>query len=270
MPGKVSKQYKSRVVKIHQDFYPKETILLKEEIISPEIIQDVILSPEISPETEIIQDIPKSSFNKYFDKIFVINLDRRPDRWEKCQEELKKHNIVAERFSAIDGETLNKEHFKPNCILSKGEIGCCMSHAAVIKLAQSYNYSKILILEDDVTFSENAGVIFQQNINNIPNNWQMLYLGGNHLVEPITIYPRAKLARIKRTYTTSSYAVRNVDRFLPALIASLEQFKEPADVCYCKFQMGCFCYSFYPGICFQTPGYSDIVGGFTDYFGIIR
>ena len=39
----------------------------------------------------------------YFDKIFCINLDSRPDRWEQVQKEFDKVGILdrVERFSAL-------------------------------------------------------------------------------------------------------------------------------------------------------------------------
>jgi GR25 family glycosyltransferase involved in LPS biosynthesis len=42
----------------------------------------------------------------FFDKIFYINLDSRTDRREFMEEQFKKFNIDAERFSAI---SLTKE-----------------------------------------------------------------------------------------------------------------------------------------------------------------
>ena len=258
MPGKVSKEYKSRIVKLHQDFYPKDVIINNNEIIQTAPL-------EIPIKIDINQDKNISCFNKYFDKIYVINLDRRPDRWALCKAELDKYNIIAERFSAIDGETLEKNNF-----LNNGEIGCCKSHAVILKNAITYGYKRILILEDDVIFLENASEIFEQNINFVPLDWQMLYLGGNHINDPVKIFPNSRISKIRRTYTTSSYAVSNKQKLLNNLIISLEQLKEPADVCYSRFHMGCACYSFYPGICFQRPGLSDITNTYADHTGVIR
>ena len=41
---------------------------------------------------------------KYFDKIYCINLDSRPDRWKECLEEFKKIGIddIVERFPAAE------------------------------------------------------------------------------------------------------------------------------------------------------------------------
>lgn len=41
--------------------------------------------------------------NDVFQRVAVLNLDRRPDRWKTVSERLARAGIVAERFSAIDG-----------------------------------------------------------------------------------------------------------------------------------------------------------------------
>jgi len=74
------------------------------------------------------------------DAIFYINLDKRTDRKEEIEEELKKMELTAERFSAI-------ERPPPN-----GIVGCGLSHLAVIKTAKERGYKNVLILEDDFVF----------------------------------------------------------------------------------------------------------------------
>ena len=69
-------------------------------------------------------------FSKYFDKIYVINLDRRPDRYEAFQREMSKYGIEnVERFSAIDGTTIMTNNMK----LLLGELGVLESHLEIIK-----------------------------------------------------------------------------------------------------------------------------------------
>lgn len=43
------------------------------------------------------------SINSYFDKIYLMNLDRRPDRLEKATKRLQAHKINFTRISAVDG-----------------------------------------------------------------------------------------------------------------------------------------------------------------------
>jgi hypothetical protein len=45
--------------------------------------------------------------NDYFDKVIVINLDRRTDRMDKLVPQLEKLDIQYKRFSAVDGKKLD-------------------------------------------------------------------------------------------------------------------------------------------------------------------
>lgn len=44
--------------------------------------------------------------NDVFERVVVLNLDRRPDRWAQAQNQLQQAGITAERFSAVDGSVL--------------------------------------------------------------------------------------------------------------------------------------------------------------------
>jgi GR25 family glycosyltransferase involved in LPS biosynthesis len=73
------------------------------------------------------------------DKIFYINLDKRTDRKEEIENELKRMDLTAERYPAI---------YTPN----SGIVGCGYSHLNVLKLAKERGYKNVLIFEDDFEF----------------------------------------------------------------------------------------------------------------------
>ena len=111
-----------------------------------------------------------SVLNNYFEKIYYLNLERRPDRNKECIDELTKYGILAERFNAIDAKELNLKPW----------MGCLLSNLEIIKTAKERGFKNILILEDDVIFNDNFDDLFNSYINQVPNNWDMLYLSGNH------------------------------------------------------------------------------------------
>jgi len=85
----------------------------------------------------------------YIDKIIYINLDYRTDRKKEIEDEFKKFNIPEDkiiRMSAII-------HPDPG-------VGCNLSHAKALTLANELNLENVLILEDDCNFKE----LFHSNL----------------------------------------------------------------------------------------------------------
>lgn len=72
---------------------------------------------------------------------YVINLDKRPEKWERIQNDFKDTNIHLERFKAIENEN--------------GHIGCGESFKALIRMAKEKNMDSILVLEDDCKLLKN-------------------------------------------------------------------------------------------------------------------
>jgi len=73
---------------------------------------------------------------KIFTPILYINLEKRKDRKEHMEKQLKKYNF--ERVNAIENEN--------------GYVGCAESHIKCLKLAIERNYEEVIILEDDFMF----------------------------------------------------------------------------------------------------------------------
>lgn len=109
--------------------------------------------------------------NDYFDKVVVINLDRRTDRMEQLDPQLKALGIEYERFSAVDAKELD---IKPY-------VAGTMSHVAVWN---KYLGQKVLVLEDDALFCTEFSTKFSQVMQTLPEDWDVFYLGA--LVDKMT------------------------------------------------------------------------------------
>lgn len=113
------------------------------------------------------------------ENIFVINLARRPERWEKWIQQAQKWGVPKyQRFNAIDGLTLEmtpeiESLFRNRKeLISPGAIGCALSHMFLwLKLIES-QLPYIVIFEDDAQFSSHF------KIPDLPIGWDMFYLGG--------------------------------------------------------------------------------------------
>lgn len=192
--------------------------------------------------------------DKYFDKIFCINLDRRKDRWEETVSELKKWDVLknVNRISAVDGNKL-----KNNYPIKNGELGLIETHLKLIRNAKSKKYKNILLIEDDIEFTEEINNI-DNYFNLLPNDWDMLWLGGNHNIhagKKINLI-NDKIIKCDETYATQCVAINN--SVYDLLIDVLIKKEKPLDVYYSDVQKFKNCYSFYPSMALQRPSFSDI------------
>jgi GR25 family glycosyltransferase involved in LPS biosynthesis/GT2 family glycosyltransferase len=95
-------------------------------------------------------------------KCFVINLDRRPDRYEKIKEQIQKKYLPADitKISACDG---NKLVINPrlrsfcrnnNFYMRPGVIGCALSHLKLYQKLINDDVDGYVIFEDDVVSND--------------------------------------------------------------------------------------------------------------------
>ncbi len=194
--------------------------------------------------------------NKYFDKIYCINLDRRFDKFEQFQSEVNKVNeFEFERYSAVDGNLIeNKTKLK------NGEVGCLLSHLDILYKIVENNYKNVLIFEDDAVFLNNFNM-FEEYMKQVPQNWDMLYFGGNQMKQTIQITDNVH--KVTKCFTTGYYSITN--KMARILIPIVEKMEYQIDVIYAKQHLNYNCYVFNPKICIQRPGYSDVLGREVNY-----
>jgi GR25 family glycosyltransferase involved in LPS biosynthesis len=196
--------------------------------------------------------------NDYFDKIFCVNLDRRPDKWELCEKEFAKHGLIVERLPAIEGKTIPYEGRLP-----AGAIGNAMSHSRILRIAKELGLQSVLIFEDDVEFDNRLQEKFSLWINEVPNNWDLLYLGGNHnWVETLPLCS-PHLMKLDNTYATHAYAVKNT--LYDLTTQRLETFSTEGDVIMAEIQKVSNSYCFVPNLAWQRAGVSDVFNRYVDY-----
>lgn len=134
---------------------------------------------------KILECIGISSSIKGIEKTFVINLDTRPDRWNKLLEAEPYLEPLVERISGVNGKTLemNKDIYqlfeKNQFQWKKSVIGCNLSHISVWKkIAESSVDGYYLVLEDDVRFQKGWLSEWKKCARRIPADADLLYLGG--------------------------------------------------------------------------------------------
>jgi GR25 family glycosyltransferase involved in LPS biosynthesis len=123
------------------------------------------------------------TINEYFDKIFILNLKRRPDRKAKMIEKTAIAGITNYEFiEAVDGSVepiisiyLHKSRFN-GFFEPPGALGILLSMLKIIMISKSRKYSKILVLEDDAIFHKRFNDVFTAKQPSIPD-WKLLYFG---------------------------------------------------------------------------------------------
>lgn len=150
------------------------------------------------------------------DKIYVISLDRTPERYAYVKKQLDKFNLKHERFSAVDGKLITVTDVEENrtvpweatyryrkgyrygatlkisqqkkyadaeffyktdrYISNLGEFGCSMSHRAVWADVAKHNYKRVIIFEDDVTLEDDFLRKLSLVMNNLPDDFDVFFL----------------------------------------------------------------------------------------------
>jgi len=203
-----------------------------------------------------------TTINEYFEKIYCVNLERRPERWDLSKEQFTIHGINAERYEAVDGT----KHDRVGK-MSHGEVGCLLSHLNILKECKENNISNVLIMEDDVEFHKDLGELFSQYVNELPE-WDILYFGATHaLCYPYMDRPPIKVTdhvyKVYNAHATHAYAVNSSCYDL--LIDFVSKMEAPLDVIYTKIQAHLRTYVFRPHLAWQRDDYSDIAGKYVNY-----
>jgi GR25 family glycosyltransferase involved in LPS biosynthesis len=182
--------------------------------------------------------------NDYFDKVIVINLDRRTDRMEKLAPQLEKLDIQYKRFSAVDGKKLDIDPI----------VAGLQSHLQVMKQIAG---QRVLILEDDALFVEDFNEKFEKVMQTLPEDWDIFYLGA--------LVPKdVGLVRMVNRHwgiqvlTTGSQAYCINPSRLEYFISKLEDYNSYIDIGLRDFAKDLKAYITQPNLVVQFPSYSDL------------
>lgn len=118
---------------------------------------------------------------RFFGEVCVVNLRRRRDRLRQFRAGLPQDfpwpNL--QTMHAIDGK-----HCKPPGWWGGrggGAWGCFRSHMQIIEACLNQQAKSVLIFEDDAIFCDDFTAKLEKFLRAVPDDWGMLYLGGQHL-----------------------------------------------------------------------------------------
>lgn len=186
-------------------------------------------------------------------KIYVINLSRRKDRLQHITEECAKHGLEMIRVEAVDGsKILYRIHSKRKAAI----IGCYKTHLGLLKQFNDLDNDYFFIAEDDAIFAENFKEKLSNYINELPDDWDMIYLGGNIKSKGSVAEFSSNFKKALNVFCTHAYIVRK--KAISALIKKVETKQWKVDVLYTEFQKENKCFITIPELAWQKAGFSDI------------
>lgn len=222
-----------------------------------------------------------NAIQTYFDQIILITLKRRSDRLAHAMGVLAKLGIPESAVELHYGPDRPLDHTgQPN-----GNLGCTTAHRQVLDLIISRNTPRTLVLEDDfdIAFTTpqqaslwmrnptmgqrvDAQAVFAQTVPQIPDDWEMLYL-GRHFQEMPQKRVSPNLIRIGRMLTTSSYGITCLmaKKMAPSIVGI-----GPIDNLYGGFHRESQCYCVDPTMFIQMPCVSDLREKFENYVGAMQ
>lgn len=190
--------------------------------------------------------------NQLFPHKVCINLDRRPERWQRMQTEFALHGVEdVRRISAVDGSTVR---LPANWRHTAGAYGCLLSHVAVVQQARERGQESVLIFEDDAVLDPEFEIKFASFMDQTPSDWDMLYFGALHNDEPVKVSDH--VFRISKANSTFAYALKHT--VFDAFLELNGRAEHVLDVNAYALQQRFNCYSFLPNLAWVLSEYSDV------------
>ena len=191
---------------------------------------------------------------------FYINLDSRPDRKQHVERQLGIIGINAQRFKAIK--------------LQNGALGCSLSHLKLIETAKANNWPHILVVEDDILFTNPSLFIQQCNkFLSTHKEFDVALISGNNVPPYREIDDTC--VQVTKCQTTTGYLVQN--HYFDTLIQNYKMgiqnlMREPEnhriyaiDKFWFRLQRNHNWFLIIPLTVTQREDYSDIEKRTTDY-----
>jgi glycosyl transferase, family 25 len=120
----------------------------------------------------------------FFDRIYVVTIERNADRREKLDREL--HRLPVTYVYGVDGSKLTETEIREayddelarktfGRSLSAGQIGCALSHRMIYQDVVDKGYDRVLILEDDASPAIESSRWIGPILSQLPEDWDLLY-----------------------------------------------------------------------------------------------
>lgn len=170
-----------------------------------------------------LENIDQGAHRATFQEVYCVNLQRRQDRWKEFTEGLPRDWPFrpVTRSPAIDGK---KVPHPPWWRQGGGAWGCYRSHLRILEDCLNRGVNSVLLMEDDAIFPEDFLEKWKAFSQELPEDWGMVYLGGQHLYQdahpPLKVHPEVYIPwNVNRTHAFAlrGKTMREVYRHLSTL-----------------------------------------------------
>lgn len=154
-------------------------------------------------------------------RIFIINLKKSEDRKNHIKKQLESLNLDYEFVEAIDGHELSENEIKSHRkvkyppwpsfnarYLTKGEIGCILSHLKIYSRMIEENIGCACILEDDCIIGENIKIMLER-LQVVELDYELLLLGHSGLYQDTS--RGAEYSRKKENVLSNYYIAKPIE-----------------------------------------------------------
>ena len=228
------------------------------------------------------------------ERIYVVNLARRPDRYVRVLRELQRYGLPVQRIDAVDAKSApaaraahaafrarsvqdrkpSSRHV-PDAVmleyktqLSPGVFGYALSQAQVLRDALQHGHRRILVLDDDVFFSSDAASRLRALAPHLPADLKVLLLGASEYADRTSdAFQRARFGAHEHLYrplpgeTCGSFAMVYDQSCYQELLEAVDE----ADGTFDNVALGAIysrhpdqCMVVDPAVCIPDVGDSDI------------
>ncbi|KAI7798140.1 procollagen galactosyltransferase 2 [Triplophysa rosa] len=189
-------------------------------------ITEALIDNNIKP-SEFLFTPAKAQDKMGFDEIFLINLKRRVDRRDRMLNSMAVLGLEATLVEAVDGKALNTSQLQAlgiemlpeykdpysGRVLTRGEIGCFLSHHFTWKQVVESGIQHALVLEDDVRFEprfKKRLQIIMKDVKKAHLDWDLIYVGRKRMqvAQPeVSVEGVNNLVEADYSYWTLGYAI---------------------------------------------------------------
>jgi hypothetical protein len=174
----------------------------------------------------------KNHLKDWFDKSYVINLRRRPERREQVRQKLAEAAwpfADPEFFDAVDGQMVSVPSQWQH---GGGAWGCMQSHRQILERALMDRLGTVLVMEDDICFVKGFADKASAFLQRVPKDWDQIMFGGQFFDDSQRETVAEGVLRVTQCERTHCYALRG------RAIADLYQYWHSQTTGHCDWHMG--------------------------------